>query len=247
MPHPALAALPCCHGDVGRWHRGRTLGSHLTAWEAEDEAASIFQNIAKLPCFEEELRQLTTELERLRPLAAELERLRPLASKVDVLWQHHQRGLAVQELAPPALADELQRMQLEQLEQGRRLSEGQQALGALESAQEQLREALAAATEARTALEEQVRGLGGRVAELGVQSLELGPPIGRSLNSLDWAALHCQTRHDLEECRREIQQLWLKLGREGTTAGEMHEAVDTHEEPPPMHKWPQGPLWGMPR
>jgi len=249
MPHPLLVAVPspCCHGDVGHKCPDHHMGSRTSSWTAENETDSFLPRTLMLPyCEADRLRHLAVEVERLRPLAEELERLLPLAHKVDLLWEHHLQCSPEEPRAPappqeeelqqwvPApsqepelqqwVVDELARMRLEQAEASCQLSEGRLATSALERAQDQLREALVASTEARAALEEEVLRLVKSVAELSGQSLEFGPPLGRTLNSLDWAALHGQVRLEVEECRREIRQLWLGLGREGVETAASREA-----------------------
>merc|ERR1740121_847672 len=103
----------------------------------------------------------------------------------------------------------------------RQLDEGRQSICALQVSTDRLQESLAAMEAQQQTAVDEMRTLRSRVEQLGDAGLELGAPIGKTLNTQDMVAMHAETRTDLNELRNRIDDLCTAmLGGGGNTKHE---------------------------
>mmetsp|Transcript_50864 Transcript_50864/g.128300 ORF Transcript_50864/g.128300 Transcript_50864/m.128300 type:complete len:281 (-) Transcript_50864:27-869(-) len=91
----------------------------------------------------------------------------------------------------------------------RQLDEGRQSINNLQFQTERLQEAVASSERSQKATREEMRLLHGKLDQISDAALDLdfGPPIGKTMNTQDIAQLHAETRADLDELRKRLDDM----------------------------------------
>lgn len=110
--------------------------------------------------------------------------------------------------APKASETCLDEVLATQAELRRQVEEGQRATEALLQRTDKLQAVVSAAEAAQLSALEQIKVLKAKTEQLaeggGGGGLDFGAPIGKTLNTQDYAVMHAETRQELDECKQTL-------------------------------------------